>query len=81
MRLLILTSLLCILLLCLSVFSAEGRSHLRHHAKPGKGKPCCPRIPGPDLMTQKGHRTRNCRPCKLKSKLRFWVVPGALPQV
>ncbi|XP_002698979.4 protein GPR15LG [Bos taurus] len=81
MRLLILTSLLCILLLCLSVFSAEGRSHLRHHAKPGKGKPCCPRIPGPDLMTQKGHRTRNCRPCKLKSKHRFWVVPGALPQV
>lgn len=36
----------------------SGRSHLRHHAKPGKGKPCCPRIPGPDLMTQKGkHRT------------------------
>ena len=36
----------------------SGRRHPRHHAKPGKGKPCCPRIPGPDLMTQKGkHRT------------------------
>ncbi|XDA89715.1 hypothetical protein R6Z07F_019318 [Ovis aries] len=81
MRLLVLTSLLCTLLLCLSLFSAEGRRHPSHHAKPGKGKPCCPRIPGPELMTQKGHHTRNCRPCKLKPRPRFWVVPGALPQV
>ncbi|XFF92491.1 PREDICTED: secreted protein C10orf99 homolog [Capra hircus] len=81
MRLLVLTSLLCTLLLCLSLFSAEGRRYPRHHAKPRKGKPCCPRIPGPELMTQKGHHTRNCRPCKLKPRPRFWVVPGALPQV
>ncbi|KAJ8795113.1 hypothetical protein J1605_018700 [Eschrichtius robustus] len=53
MRFLALARLLCILLLCLSVFSAEGRRHPRHPAKPGKGKPCCPRVPGPDLMTRK----------------------------
>ncbi|XP_032464780.1 protein GPR15L [Phocoena sinus] len=81
MRFLALASLLCILLLCLSVFSAEGRRHLSHPAKPGKGKPCCPRVPGPDLMTRKGHHVRSCRPCKFKPKPHSWVVPGALPQV
>ncbi|XP_057590123.1 protein GPR15LG [Hippopotamus amphibius kiboko] len=81
MRFLALASLLCILLLCLSVFSAEGKRHPRHPVKPGKVKPCCPRVPGPELMLRKGHRVRNCRQCKLKPKPHFWVVPGALPQV
>nr|XP_006213160.1 protein GPR15L [Vicugna pacos] len=81
MRLPALTSLLCILLLCLSVFSVEGRRHPRHPAKPGRGRPCCPRGPSPDLMAQKEHHVRNCRSCKLKKKPHYWVVPGALPQV
>uniref|UniRef100_A0A8C3X1W8 G protein-coupled receptor 15 ligand n=1 Tax=Catagonus wagneri TaxID=51154 RepID=A0A8C3X1W8_9CETA len=81
MRFLALTGLLSILFLCLSFFSAEGRRHPRHPAKPGKGRPCCPRLPDPDLMPQKGHRMRICRPCKFKPKPRFWIVPGALPQV
>ncbi|KAM9650824.1 protein GPR15LG [Trichechus inunguis] len=75
MRLSILTSVLCILLLCFSIFLAEGR---RHHAKPRRGRPCCPRGTG---LVLRGHHVRPCRPCKLRTGLPNWVVPGALPQV
>ncbi|KAF6107716.1 colon-derived SUSD2 binding factor [Phyllostomus discolor] len=76
MRFLVLSSLLCLLLLCSCIFSAEGKKHPRHPAKPLKGKPCC----SPVLGTQKGHRGI-CKPCKFKPKSSIWVVPGALPQV
>ncbi|XP_036317064.1 protein GPR15L isoform X1 [Pipistrellus kuhlii] len=81
MRALVLSGLLCMLLLCNSVFSAEGRRHLRPPVKPWKGKPCCSQVPDPALRTQKGHRVRICKPCKFKPESPFWVVPGALPQV
>ncbi|XP_045426673.1 protein GPR15L isoform X2 [Pipistrellus kuhlii] len=54
MRALVLSGLLCMLLLCNSVFSAEGRRHLRPPVKPWKGKPCCSQVPDPALRTQKG---------------------------
>ncbi|XP_036137419.1 protein GPR15L [Molossus molossus] len=79
MRLLVLCSLLCTVLLGLCLFSAEGKRHPKHPAKPWKGKPCCPPVPDPVRRTQKGDRVRTCRECK--PKLPFWVVPGALPQV
>ncbi|KAM5322753.1 protein GPR15LG [Glossophaga mutica] len=78
MRFLVLSSLLCILLLCFSIFSAEGKRHPMHPAKPWKSKPCCPPGSNPVL---KGHHLRKCKPCKLKPKPKIWVVPGALPQV
>ncbi|XP_014443382.1 protein GPR15L [Tupaia chinensis] len=91
MRLLVLSSLLCTLLLCSSVFSVEGR---RRPAKPWRARPCCRQAPSPDTVALKGLnggdpetggkspslprlRARLCRPCKPHS----WVVPGALPQV
>ncbi|XP_066205115.1 protein GPR15LG [Saccopteryx leptura] len=79
MRFLVLSSLLCILLLCFTIFSTEGKRRPRQPAKAWKGKPCCPQIPNPVLGTRKGHRRRNCKSCTVKRL--SWVVPGALPQV
>ncbi|XP_039728378.1 protein GPR15LG [Pteropus medius] len=76
MRFLVYSSLLCVLLLCFSIFSTEGK---KHPAKPWKDKPCCPQVS--TLRIQKGRRAKICRPCKLKPEPHFWVVPGALPQV
>ncbi|XP_019300323.2 protein GPR15LG [Panthera pardus] len=81
MRFLVLSRLLCILLLCFSIFSVEGRRHSRHLAKPRKGKLCCSRVPSPVPTAQKGRHVRICRQCKVKPGSRTWVVPGALPQV
>ncbi|XP_008694340.1 protein GPR15L [Ursus maritimus] len=81
MRLLVISSLLCILLLCFSVFSVEGRKNSSHLIKPSKRRLCCSRVPSPALTTQKGRPVRLCRPCKFKPESRIWVVPGALPQV
>ncbi|XP_012887521.1 PREDICTED: secreted protein C10orf99 homolog [Dipodomys ordii] len=53
MRLLVLSSLLFVLLLCFSVFSLEGR---RHFAKPGKLRFCCRLAPSRNQTTQKGYR-------------------------
>ncbi|XP_005002125.1 protein GPR15LG [Cavia porcellus] len=77
MRLLPLSSLLCILLLCVSVFFGEAK---RHRTKtPTKPRLCCRRVLGSHLQ---GNRTRLCEPCKYKLKTAGrWVVPGALPQV
>ncbi|XP_047408082.1 protein GPR15LG [Sciurus carolinensis] len=76
MRLLILSSLFCILLLSFSISSSEGK---RHPAKSWKYRHCCHRVPS--LTTQKGNSSRPCRMCKLKPPSQAWVVPGALPQV
>ncbi|XP_029771580.1 protein GPR15L [Suricata suricatta] len=81
MRLAVLSRLFCILLLCFSIFSVEGRRHSRHLAKPRKSKLCCSRVPSPGLTTQKVRHVRICRQCSVKSGSRTWVVPGALPQV
>ncbi|XP_036055459.1 protein GPR15L [Onychomys torridus] len=78
MRLLALSSLLCMLLLCFSILSSEGR---RHPAKISKPKHCCNLVSRSRLTTQKGNHTRHCRPCKSKPPSKSWVVPGALPQV
>ncbi|XP_042546297.1 protein GPR15L [Dipodomys spectabilis] len=78
MRLLVLSSLLFVLLLCFSVFSLEGR---RHFAKPGKLRFCCRLAPSRNQTTQKGNRMKVCRVCKVKAVAQPWVVPGALPQV
>ncbi|XP_046510350.1 protein GPR15LG [Equus quagga] len=79
MRFPVLLSLLCILLLCFSIFSAEGRRP-RPRPKPGKVRPCCTPDGTPVQGNPKGHPSRICRPCKFKPEAR-WVVPGALPQV
>ncbi|XP_054975596.1 protein GPR15LG [Sorex araneus] len=80
MRFQVLCSLLCLLLLCFSVFSVEGRKHPRRPSKSSRIS-CCPRVAGPVAGTQKGRIMKICRPCKLKPQPRRWVVPGALPQV
>ncbi|XP_036078226.1 protein GPR15L [Rousettus aegyptiacus] len=124
MRFLVYFSLLCVLLLCFSVFSIEGKAiplgWKKRPAKPWKDKPCCPQAS--TLRGQKemnltrvfpfsppltlpvflplalpclalpylvlfvhcsfpGRHIKNCRRCKSKPELRFWIVPGALPQV
>ncbi|KAK2497200.1 hypothetical protein MC885_006807 [Smutsia gigantea] len=81
MRFLVLSSLLCILLLCFSLPSVEGRRHSEHPGKHLKGRPCCPQVPRLLRTTQKGRHVRSCKPCKLRPDSRFWVVPGALPQI
>ncbi|XP_059129147.1 protein GPR15LG [Peromyscus eremicus] len=78
MRLLALSSLLCVLLLCFSILSSEGK---RHPAKITKLRFCCNLVPRSRLTTQKGNYTRHCRPCGSKPPSKSWVVPGALPQV
>ncbi|XP_053441078.1 protein GPR15LG [Nycticebus coucang] len=74
MRLLVLSSLFCILLLCFSVFSVEGRKP----PKPWRVRPCCHRV---SSHNARGPRARVCRLCKVKPGISSWVVPGALPQV
>ncbi|XP_054436464.1 protein GPR15LG [Pteronotus mesoamericanus] len=81
MRFPVFSSLLCVLLLCFSIFSIEGKRNPRHPTKRLKGKLCCSQVPNPVLRTQKGHHARICKPCKTKPKSNIWVVPGALPQV
>ncbi|XP_028738863.1 protein GPR15L [Peromyscus leucopus] len=76
MRLLALSSLLCVLLLCFSILSSEGK---RHPAKIPKS--CCNLVPRSRLTTQKGNHLRHCKPCRNKPPFKSWVVPGALPQV
>ncbi|XP_005077747.1 protein GPR15L [Mesocricetus auratus] len=78
MRLLVLCSLLCVLLLCFCTLSSEGR---KHHVKLSKFRPCCNLIHRFKLATQKGQHTRPCRSCRIKPPSKPWVVPGALPQV
>ncbi|XP_037661314.1 protein GPR15L [Choloepus didactylus] len=78
MRLLVLSSLLCILLLCFSTFSAEGKKHV---VKPGRGRPCCPKSPNPEQAILRGRHVKSCRPCKPRQGNPIWVVPGALPQM
>ncbi|XP_008833817.1 protein GPR15L [Nannospalax galili] len=76
MRLLTLSSLLCLLLLCFCILSSEGR---RRPARPWRLRPCCHVAPRLKPTTQKGIRPRPCRLCRIKSS--SWIVPGALPQV
>ncbi|XP_027452530.1 protein GPR15L isoform X2 [Zalophus californianus] len=81
MRFLVVSRLLCILLLCFSIFFVEGRKNSSHLSKPRKRRLCCSRVPSPALTTQKGRHVKICRLCKFKPESRIWVVPGALPQV
>ncbi|EDL24898.1 protein GPR15LG precursor [Mus musculus] len=78
MRLLALSGLLCMLLLCFCIFSSEGR---RHPAKSLKLRRCCHLSPRSKLTTWKGNHTRPCRLCRNKLPVKSWVVPGALPQI
>ncbi|XP_010620903.1 protein GPR15L [Fukomys damarensis] len=75
MRFLVLYSLICILLLCVSIFSGEATGK-RLRTKIRKSRPCCRQAPGFNL---KRNGTRLCRPCRLKTTPQSWVVPGALP--
>ncbi|XP_076980836.1 protein GPR15LG [Tamandua tetradactyla] len=77
MRLLVLFSLLCILLLCFSSFSTEGK---KHPVKHGKGRPCCPKSRNLDVAIPRGHHVRSCKPCKPRQGNSIWIVPGALPR-
>ncbi|XP_057625151.1 protein GPR15LG [Chionomys nivalis] len=78
MRLLALSSLLCVLLLCFCILSSEGR---RHPPKFSKSRLCCYPFPRSKQLNRKGNYTRICRLCKSKPPSKSWVVPGALPQV
>ncbi|XP_031217533.1 protein GPR15L isoform X1 [Mastomys coucha] len=74
MRLLALSGLLCMLLLCFCILSSEGR---RHSAKSSKFRSCCYL----SSKARKGNLTRPCRPCRSKLPDKSWMVPGALPQI
>ncbi|XP_021059839.1 protein GPR15L [Mus pahari] len=78
MKLLVLSGLLCVLLLCFCIFSSEGT---RHPAKSLKLRRCCHLSPRSKLSIRRGNLTRPCRPCRSKIPVTLWVVPGALPQI
>ncbi|XP_041606276.1 protein GPR15L isoform X1 [Vulpes lagopus] len=52
MRLLVVSRLLCIIILCFSTFAVEGRRPSQHVGKPWSGRFCCTRAPMPVLTTQ-----------------------------
>ncbi|CAK7305083.1 Protein GPR15LG [Vulpes lagopus] len=52
MRLLVVSRLLCIIILCFSTFAVEGRRPSQHVGKPWSGRFCCTRAPRPVLTTQ-----------------------------
>ncbi|XP_021500948.1 protein GPR15LG [Meriones unguiculatus] len=78
MRLLVLSSLLCMLLLSFCILSSEGRRNL---VKLPRLKPCCHLAPRYKPTAKKGNYTRPCKPCRSKPPSKLWVVPGALPQI
>ncbi|XP_025736143.1 protein GPR15LG-like [Callorhinus ursinus] len=59
MRFLVVSRLLCIWLLCFSIFFVEGRKNSSHLSKPRKRRLCCSRVPSPALTTQKDEEPKH----------------------